>query len=510
MILLERQHDFSEYMSNLDSSRVIRQSEGVSKFISSGARGIFHYPPGFGKTLTAILSTIELFKTANNPKKVLILTPNMGVYDRWVKAIEELWVNKLTENITFSILTIGELNNRIETLSEYSMVIIDEYHKFISELRVNIVKIIFRKVNYILGLTATMPIGSRLLEEVPLKVIDFISEKEAINNNWISDFIEYNIKLEFSDEDKVKYEEFSTPISNILDTFSGTANILNGSSKDQKIFNNDMDVVFSSFYGKSYYHNRESVYIQADSIRSALSSRKGWHRDLLPTSDYNKMLIEHWSPSSIKESAKRFVRLVRNRNDLLINNKVKLQAILELYNSNIVPTIIFNESTDFADIIANSIGSDAIVYHSNIKSRPIIDLNTADYFRYKSGEKQGQPKLFGKTTLRKMAIEGMLSGKYKALVTAKALDEGVDIPLIERAITSGGTVNPLSYAQRSGRAKRIDFANPEKLTKIYNFYFDDFISLSGREVRSRDKQKLILRQKGSLNVIWIDSLEELL
>jgi hypothetical protein len=29
-------------------------------------------------------------------------------------------------------------------------------------------------------------------------------------------------------------------------------------------------------------------------------------------------------------------------------------------------------------------------------------------------------------------------------------------------------------------------------------------------VRSRDKQKLILRQKGSLNVIWIDSLEELL
>ena len=77
-------------------------------------------------------------------------------------------------------------------------------------------------------------------------------------------------------------------------------------------------------------------------------------------------------------------------------------------------------------------------------------------------------------------------------------------------ITTAGTANPIQYAQRGGRGKRIDAYNPNKVTKIFNLYFEDFIGSNGNLIHSRDKQKLISnqRERGS-NVVWLSDLNDI-
>jgi superfamily II DNA or RNA helicase len=491
----------------LDESKLERQKLGIGRLLSAFGKGIFNYPPGFGKTHSGLLAISSILKDKRTDKdRVLILTPSKGVYDVWTKSITDFNWKYVTRDTPVTILRANEIHD-LEILKGYTVCIIDEYHKFTSDNRVNIVKYLYDNTNYMLGLTATMPTNSKLLTTVPLSIVDYISEKEAIDNNWISNFIEYNIRLEFSIEDKAKYKEFSEPIKDIHELFKNAYILLN---QGTSIFKSDTDVLYSCLYGKTFYLGTNPVILYADRIRHKLAEIKGWSQNMNTKDEYSKMIDDYWNPSTIEHNCRLYAKLVRNRNELLINNKNKLQPILKLVSSTEIPTIIFNESTDFANTLAECIGYKAIVYHSNVKSRPFYDTKIGDFIRYKSGVKKGQPKIFGRDSLRKIAINGMIDGTYKVIISARALDEGVNIPNIERVITSAGTTNPMTYAQRSGRGKRVDFYNPEKITKIYNFYFDDFEDLDGNTVWSRDKRKLIMRQKGSTNVNWVEDINELL
>ena len=147
----------------------------------------------------------------------------------------------------------------------------------------------------------------------------------------------------------------------------------------------------------------------------------------------------------------------------------------------------------------------AIAYHSNIETRHLVD---------EKGELildgKGNPKKFGKVALKKLAIQGMKDGMFKYLITAKALDEGLDIPNISQVITTAGSTNPTQYSQRNARGKTVDIYNPNKVTTIINIYVDDFVMPDGIEIKSRDKQKLMLRQSQSENeIIWITTVKDI-
>jgi superfamily II DNA or RNA helicase len=243
----------------------------------------------------------------------------------------------------------------------------------------------------------------------------------------------------------------------------------------------------------------------------------GWSPELDLTTEYGKSRNTNWHPEVIKRTAANFVDFVAKRNEIIINNDIKLNLVVEIFKRYPVTTICFNESVALASKIAETInktsGQDrnvAIVYHSKVESQPIWDTGLRDYIRYSSGQKAGEPKLFGKDTLRRLALEGLFDGTYKLLSTARALDEGTDVPTIEQVITTAGTANPIQYEQRSGRGKRVDAYNPNKITKIFNIYINDFIGSSGKLIPSRDKQKLINKQKErNSSIIWLENLDEI-
>ena len=231
----------------------------------------------------------------------------------------------------------------------------------------------------------------------------------------------------------------------------------------------------------------------------------GWNKDLDLTIEFNAERDRIWNPNNIYERVKQFKSYVAKRNLILVHNKVKMNAVLEILANNPVTTICFNESTEMVDDITDMLPGQAIAYHSNIETRHIIDEN-GDLIL----DSKGNPKKFGKTSLKKLAIEGIKTGKFKYLITAKALDEGLDIANIEQVITTAGSTSPTQYAQRNARGKTVDVYNPNKITTIINLFVDDFIIGTNIEIKSRDKQKLIERQSKSENdIVWINSVSQI-
>jgi superfamily II DNA or RNA helicase len=59
-----------------------------------------------------------------------------------------------------------------------------------------------------------------------------------------------------------------------------------------------------------------------------------------------------------------------------------------------------------------------------------------------------------KSAERKYILEAFCGGQYRAIVTSKVLNEGVDVPEAKVAIVLGGTAHPREYIQRLGRVLR--------------------------------------------------------
>ena len=121
-----------------------------------------------------------------------------------------------------------------------------------------------------------------------------------------------------------------------------------------------------------------------------------------------------------------------------------------------------------------------------------------------------------------VALTGIIAAAALAplLFTVKSLNEGLTIENIEQVITTGGSCNTQTHENRIARGKTFDYANPNKVCVIINLYIDDFtikIDVNQedntdilKDVKSRDKQKLIERQSTTVQTpIWVSSISEI-
>ncbi|WP_460024692.1 DEAD/DEAH box helicase [Infirmifilum sp. SLHALR2] len=81
---------------------------------------------------------------------------------------------------------------------------------------------------------------------------------------------------------------------------------------------------------------------------------------------------------------------------------------------------------------------------------------------------------------RRRVLEGFRSGVFKAIVTGKVLDEGIDVPDVNVVVILGGTSSRRQFIQRVGRALRL---KPEK-AKIY-----EVVTASTREVAASRRRR---------------------
>lgn len=494
-------------MTTIDINRDRRQDESVEKWRNAGGKGTLNLTMRFGKTRVASKIIDKMFQK-NPDYHVLAIAPNDITYKNLFYNLEpdrecKGWIQVKTShqliNYTQDARLKGELPFKVDLL------ILDEVHKLLSPEALLAIKSVEYK--YILALTGSKLNNKQIeiLESLNAPIVDTITECEAIVNKWVAPSLEYNLAVQLDEHDKIRYAKYSESISETLEVFKGLHKQVNQLFKSN-VFDSDFNLVLSAFTGIHYKDkNGIKTFIKPTILRNMLADIMGWSRDMPLDNEYNKRIAKYWNPDNIFERAKKFKDFVKQRNEILIHNRPKINAVLEILRYNDVSTICFNESIAMVDDLAEHFPTDGIPYHSNIESRYVINPATGHYYTYKNGN----PKYMGKESLKKLAIAGMKSGVYKYLFTAQSLNEGLTIENIEQIITTGGSCNTMTYEQRVARGKTLNIANPEKVCIIINIYIDDF-KIGEKEVKSRDKQKLILRQQSSENIpIWVNSVSEI-
>ena len=178
----------------------------------------------------------------------------------------------------------------------------------------------------------------------------------------------------------------------------------------------------------------------------------------------------HTSNEAVKVWAIQFNRNLAARKKFLYTYPPKLEAAKRIIDALDLKTITFSESVDFANELTKQTSPWSASYNSKMQKWQ-----------------------------RANALKDFEDDKsdVRVINTAKALDEGFDVPGVELALICSGTSSERQNIQRTGRAIRFQEG---KTGYIVNLYVKD----------TQDEKWLRSRQKSSVNTIALKSVDDLL
>lgn len=213
--------------------------------------------------------------------------------------------------------------------------------------------------------------------------------------------------------------------------------------------------------------------ISAGEFRYQLAKENGWSETLDTSLDFNKQIDDVYNPNALFERANTLYNIIRERTNLLTDNKSKLDKIVEIIKQNPNKKIlIVSKRGEFANTIANYINETTELlcgeYHDCIPEQYVLDDN-GNYITYKSGENKGKRKLFKSKALSTMALNRFNSTDNELSINLLSTKNSADTELktaIDLIIfTSSLCFSPNEFIQRFAD---IEFTtNPLKTFVIY-------------------------------------------
>jgi len=481
----------------IDLKKQKRQREGIKRWRfadehGSHAKGFgtLWWVTGMGKTFAALNECTKPFLTKHPAKTVLVLVHREKLEKQWIHR-----VTKFLEACYFSQITVRTVQYYIKNkiVPSCDLLIVDEVHKFYEDVFFSYVNGTNIKRKFLLCLTATYldPQGRHLKLEKIAPVVDHIPEPEALENGWISKYVEYNLKVELTNDERIRYKELCEFLDKNLSKFPKQ----NGFGAAQKCIQGGI----SSKDGKPYtgFH-----FAKAWATHNGYKwVQKGMEYTLTPE---QQEVNAKWNPFVIIGYAKNVMNGIRARKDFLYTCKSKVDTVVNVINKFEEYKIMsFSESTEFADTIFKILNKQkeesCVVYHSQLSSRRLKDEH-GNWYLYKSGKKKGQEKIFGITTLKRIYTQAFVNNDVRVLSTARALDEGFDCEDIRIGVISSRSMNFNQQTQRKGRPLRVIPEKPNAIMLIINVYIE----------MSRDYDVLMHAQKKSTNKIhWVDNIDDI-
>lgn len=441
-----------------------RQEIAREKWRNAKGKGAFIHPTGFGKTYETCVLINKVLSKTNGIGKVLILVPYVNLIKQWQETINKLVVNK--DNIEIMTVQLYVMNNYYESPL---LLVLDELDEFYGEERIKIVKGVTCAYKFVVGLTATPhdKTGRHLIAFQYIPIVDEITEQEALDNKWISEYKQYNLKIRLTENERKEYDILTEIIGNCLGKFHS--------------FEHGMSVLTGN------KETGESGYDIA--IKHAMFN--GWKKNMDLSIIANQEINNVWNPNKIIGYAKSFNEAVRLRNTLLDLSQEKFNTTLKLVEKFLnVKTIIFSNSIAFANKIHLLINQKhqikdnlfdnnypyCVLYHSDMEAQYVF-----------VPEKNKKVK-YGVKRLKEYYLNLVKLGFSKAIASAKALDKGLDIKDIRLAIVAGGNSTTNRQKQREGRAKRLEDLPYDKPVIIVNLYYED--TKEERDLKDRQKRSL--------------------
>jgi superfamily II DNA or RNA helicase len=287
-------------------NRTQRQIQVLKRWAQNDYRGIFQAATGFGKTYTAIMA-IKGMVTRANIQSCLIVVPTIALKSQWEKELE-------THKVKFAEVLV--INTVIKKQREYDMIVLDECHRYAAENFKKVFELVDYK--YILGLTATLEREDGLHELILdyLNVIDEVTVDDALDNNWISPYIVYNIAVPLPADEQTDY--------------------------------NKSDNAFRHFAAKLGYGGQ--------AFKNA--------QNFLKSSDKAK-----------QGQAGAYYNAMRKRKNICLNNSAKINAVDEIVKSvGKRNGLIFSATTEFAELLQDKLGDICMTFHSKITKKIQKDI----------------------------------------------------------------------------------------------------------------------------------------
>lgn len=376
-----------------------------------------------------------------DPKRTtIVIVPTIVLKQQWEKKMKQ-WKVKNVSVYVINTVVINELN------LESTLLVVDECHLSCSEEFIKIYSLIKRR--FLLGLTATVNrLDGRhqlLLDICP--IVDTITMAEAREKGWVADYLEFNLGLELNKEDRKRYDEINKKFK---------------------------------YYFSKFNHNFD--------LAMKCSNRK--------YAEERALEIGESDPKNVVLASLQFNKWMRERKDFLYKTQTKLDCCIEIINRFNLKTVVFSESTEFADQLTEMLGDKAVCYHSNLETK-IID-----------------GKKYGKKKLKDLAIKKFSDNRYKekVLVTAKALNQGLDVEDVELVIIASYNRNPTTKKQRDGRGTRkYTYTSgikkgTDKIAIVVNLYIKD--SQDERWLKEAQKDPKT-KKPSNPYVIEIESINEI-
>lgn len=371
-------------------------------------------------------------------RSTIIIVPTDNLKTQWEDKVRQ----GKYKNIRVFVVNGITIN---ETKLECTLLILDEAHRYASDIFSRVFNI---KHQFLLNLTATIDRldgkHDMLIKNAP--VVDTITLQEAKRNKWVSDYIEYNLGLELTEEDREAYNTINKSFGRLFGYFGHDLNLV-----------------------------------------KKCCSKAGARQHALDFDLEERYVIMN---------AVNCMRSMRERKSFLYGTKAKQIAALEIIKRFPFKAITFAESTDFADDLTEAInkelGEISLAYHSKLKTITI------------------EGKKIGATKRKRDVLRKFIDNRYRITVinTAKKLDQGADFPDVVMGVICSSTSNPTQTIQRNGRIIR-DFINKygdRKLALIINLYIKDSQDEKWLKKRQTDPKT---RRPINPNVIFIDNINQI-
>lgn len=488
-----------------------RQELGRRKWRENKGLGGWQYPTSFGKMYNSIqIFLLMLDKIATT--RIIIVVNSDELRNEWRKEIAKM----IGDRGKFLVETIHYFQNK-KFEHHTDLLVLDEMSQYFSEDRSNIWNGTWVKFKFLLWLDATptdrQKRDTKFYQLYP--AVDIITKQEAEQNGWITSTQFINYAIELTEDEAVNYTEIENIIDQNFSKLNRNFDIVNkclkGGDAEYELTAEDgsrvKEVFALSAYKYCTYIAEKNGWCEDYQTYMRSGFPLSWDKDSV---EFVKNICAIWTPDKVMGYARKTMTAIRNRLDIVYMAKNKIKAVLEIleyYGDK--QTIIFGQRTEFCTkvtkAINNQFGMIAVEYHSNIESRPLmVDsngeltlLDGTEYAVYATGKNKGSPKIYGKKTLRDLAIEAIEKGKARVIVTGSALDRGINKPKIEIGIVTGATQNSSQAEQRNGRISRIDVENSNKEAIFINLYVPN------------TKEHEFLIQNKKANVRWITNLKQL-
>lgn len=396
------------------------QLEAINNWKNNGYRGIFDMATGTGKTLTGLGALSRLSQDLNDELAVIIVCPYQHLVEQWVEDINKFNINPI---IGYSKSSQKDWKKRLlKSIQWQNFMPDDKFFCFI---------------------TTNSTFASKYVQDALSKIrkpILFIAD-EAHNlgtERFLSLLDEkYKYRLALSATLERHFDDIGT--SKLCDFFG------------EKCIEYGLERAIAEGKLTPYKYFPVLVTLNEEELQKFNELGDEISRHVIVNKSGNVKLDEYGKRLAIKRS--RIVAAAYNKIEALKTTITPFKGS----NNMLVycgATKVENFDKDYSDVDTEGLRQiEVITKLLGLELGIKVSKFTADENIYE----------------RNAIKEHFIKNDIQAIVAIKCLDEGVNIPAIQKAFILASTTNPKEYIQRRGRVLRLSSETGKRFAEIYDF-----------------------------------------